>query len=65
MESVKASFREDLISEDPNLLVSTWILEKTPVVFDGDSVAYEKWRSVFSEKIEVDPAEVKITGIKA
>ncbi|MGJ8653573.1 MAG: hypothetical protein ACSHX8_09905 [Opitutaceae bacterium] len=65
METAKNEFRRDLTAEDPKLLVSTWILERIPVIFNGDSVAYEKWRGTFASMIEVDPAEVKITGSAA
>ncbi|GBL01804.1 hypothetical protein [Vibrio harveyi] len=62
MEEVKKLFLEELLTERPDLIVSTWILNRVPVPFDGNLKSYEMWRIKLASKLKVDPSEVIITG---
>lgn len=62
MENIKQSFLEELVSLSPQLVVSTWILNRVPVPFNNKISEYEKWRLELANKLEVDPSEILITG---
>lgn len=63
MNQIKSDFfLEELVNLSPELIVSTWILDRIPFPFNGDSRMYDEWRLRLAAKIGVDASEVVIIG---
>lgn len=62
MEQRKQEFLDDLLSSPPELIASLWVLERTPVLFEGEVKSYAEWRRNLASLIDVDPSEIIITG---
>lgn len=65
MEETKKRFIADLIDHPSDLLASVWIIDRIPIIFDGDIAAYAKWRHKLAIGLGVDPSALLITGSAA
>jgi hypothetical protein len=52
----------DIKNESPSVVISRWVLDPIPYVFDTNTTAFSAWRHTLAEGIGVDPREVLITG---
>jgi hypothetical protein len=53
----------DLVSIDPYVFVSKWVLERVPFIFESSGHAgYSQWRKSLADRIRVDPCAMVITG---
>jgi hypothetical protein len=53
----------DLVTIDPSIFVSKWILERVPFVFEGKGLeGYISWRKLLADRIRVDPCAMVVTG---
>ena len=55
-------FKKDLLSLDTSLVVSKWILEPCPYIFQNKEVEYYQWKILLGKLIVVDPKDIIITG---
>lgn len=62
MEQVKASFISELLAKPPELVASVWIIDRVPLIFEGDVERYATWRSHLSKGLDVDPSSLVVTG---
>ena len=62
MESLKTKFITELLEKPPEILVSSWMIERVPHVFENKSDLYINWKHILSEKIDVDSASIRFTG---
>lgn len=58
----KSEFKDDLTSQPISYLVSKWILERTPYIFEGNNYAYISWKEELAENLGVDSRAIIITG---
>lgn len=49
-------------SRAPRDIVTEWVIEATPFIFDGDRAGYLKWKDTLGKALEVDARELVITG---
>jgi hypothetical protein len=52
----------DIKNESPSVVISRWVLDPIPYIFDANITAFSTWRHVLADGIGVDPREVLITG---
>lgn len=62
MEQVKTAFISELLSKPPELVASVWIIDKIPLLFEGDIERYASWRCQLAKGLDVDPSSIVITG---
>lgn len=65
MEETKKQFLEELISHPADLLVSVWIINRIPHIFNQDMRAYAVWRHELAKLLNVDASALLITGSAA
>jgi hypothetical protein len=58
IEAVKQAVRDS----EPSALVGRLIIDRVPVVFDGDADAYRDWREEMASRLSVDPCNVFVVG---
>ena len=59
---MKETFKKELLEQSPSLLFSRWVLNKVPVLFNGDIELFIKWKEEFSKNIQVDSQAILFTG---
>lgn len=59
---MKEDFKKELLAESPSLLFSRWVLNKLPVLFNGDIESYIHWKEELSKGIQVDSQAILFTG---
>lgn len=62
MEETKNTFISELLSKPPELLASTWIIDRIPLIFDESREGYAEWRRTFARGLGVDASSLVITG---
>ena len=55
-------FFDELSRLSPNILVSKWIIERTPHIFGSDVLQYIHWKRQLADAIGVDPCAIVLTG---
>lgn len=65
MEETKTQFIKDLVSHPTDLLVSIWIIDRIPYIFNGDLREYAVWRHALAKGLGVDASALLITGSAA
>ena len=58
LETVK----QDIISITPDIFISKWIMECTPIIFNEDKKMFYDWKHKLATEIQVDPRDIIITG---
>ena len=61
-EMSKSAFKKDLTLQPVSFLVSKWVLERVPHIFDGDILAYIRWKEGLAKGLAVDSRAIIITG---
>lgn len=61
-EEIKNSFTIALVTKQPEIIASVWILNRVPVLFNQDSESYAHWRHELATGLEVDASALIITG---
>ncbi len=59
---MKEKFKQELLDQKPSILFSRWILNKIPIIFDGDVELFIQWKEQFSKLIKVDSQAILFTG---
>ena len=54
--------KEELLSLSPSKFATKWYFDAVPFVFENQYNQYLEWRHELSDKINVDPSDVIITG---
>lgn len=62
MGILKDKFISELSEKPPEILVSSWMIERVPYIFANDSDLYINWKHMLSDKINVDSASILFTG---
>ncbi len=62
MEETKNAFISELLSKPPELLASTWILDRIPLIFEENREEYAAWRHIFAIGLGVDASSIVIIG---
>jgi hypothetical protein len=62
MEQVKQTFINELLSKPTELIVSVWIIDRIPILFNEDREQYATWRCQLAKGLDVDPSSIVITG---
>lgn len=62
MEETKTQFISDLISTPTDLLVSVWIINRIPHIFNHNIRDYAIWRHLLAKDLGVDASALLITG---
>ena len=65
MEETKKQFLDDLVVYPTDLLVSVWIINRIPHIFNQDLRAYAVWRHLLAKELGVDASALLITGSAA
>ncbi|PJZ24887.1 hypothetical protein CH352_11850 [Leptospira hartskeerlii] len=58
----KDDFKVDLLSLDEHYIVSKWVTERIPHIFNGNIEEYMKWKITLSHLLEIDSKEIIFTG---
>ena len=54
--------KKDLVNLDPSIFATKWFFDTIPFVFEEEYSQYIQWRHELSEKINIDPCDIIITG---
>lgn len=65
MDEVKSHFLSELVTKDPELIASVWIIDRIPMIFDQNLESYAAWRAGLAKGLCVDPSSLVITGSSA
>jgi hypothetical protein len=65
MEDTKKRFIADLITYPADLLASIWIIDRVPVIFHDDRIAYANWRRDLAQRLGVDASAILVIGSAA
>jgi hypothetical protein len=65
MELTRQKFLADLLLHPEDLLASIWIIDRIPIIFNGDVAAYATWRRELARRLGVDASAILITGSAA
>ena len=60
--STKNRFLSDLKEYQTSLIVSKWLIDRTPHIFSGQRLWYLEWKEILSEKLEIDSHAMSIMG---
>lgn len=58
-------FRDELCEHSPAALISRWITEPIPYIFNDDLTAYIQWKHELGQGLNVDPAAICLVGSAA
>lgn len=61
-EDLKEKFIQDLLSKDPAKLVSLWLLERVPYIFEDNRELFIDWKLKFAKKINIDSNSILLVG---
>lgn len=59
---MKDEFLLDLIDLPTSFLVSKWLVERTPHIFENDNLEYIKWKEELSRRLNIDSKAIIFTG---
>ena len=59
---LKIKFQQDLLSKDPEKMVSLWLLEKIPYIFHDDQELFIDWKITLAQKLQVNVASIILVG---
>jgi hypothetical protein len=59
------NLRKEVLSSNLDEIVARALFEGVPIIFNGDSELYRKWRTDLANLLVVDPCEVVIVGSAA
>ena len=59
---MKDEFLIDLLKLPPSFLVSKWLLDRIPYLFDNDRELYINWKERLATKLSVDSKSMAFTG---
>src|SRR5690349_20731449 len=59
---MKARFIKELLEKTPETIVSIWMIERIPYLFNNDTTSYIEWKHILSESLGVDSASILFTG---
>ncbi len=62
---MKDNFKRELLEKAPEILISSWMIERIPHLFGNDSHSYINWKHLLSERIGVDSASILFVGSSA
>ena len=62
---IKDLFIKSIIENSPERIVSLWLFNKVPYIFDDDIYKYVLWKHTLSEKLRIDPDSIIFTGSSA
>lgn len=62
VEILKEKFVTHLLTKPPEKIVSYWIMERVPHVFNDNLELYIDWKHALANKIKVDSASILIIG---
>jgi len=65
MDEIKGNFIQELLAKPIEIVVSGWILDRIPHAFENNRSSFIEWKHGLSEKINVDPSSIVITGSAA
>lgn len=58
----KEKFKKELLEEPISFLVSKWVIDRIPFVFDGNREEYILWKETLARKLEIDGKAIIFTG---
>lgn len=59
---MKKEFLEDLVGQPPMFVAQRWVIDRTPHIFNGDQVAYVRWKSELATQLGVDGRAITLVG---
>ena len=62
---IEEEFKKSIIENNPDRIVSLWLFNKIPFIFNDDLIHYIKWKHYLSEQLLIDPDSIFITGSSA
>ena len=62
LNPLKEKFHKDLLDKGPEMVVSLWLLEKVPCLFNNDYELYITWKMTLAKKLGIDIASILLVG---
>lgn len=61
-DNLTTQFKNDLLNKELEKLVSLWIIEKLPILFEGNHELFVDWKYALAKKIDVDMTSIILVG---